>query len=155
MYREMRRKEKQLAQEELLDILKQGEYGVLSTVGNNGMPYGVPVNYLYEEGVIYFHCSLEGHKVDNMRENPKVSFCVVTDVSLIPDDFNTRFRSVIAFGKVRQVTDKTEKLEIYRKLIRKFSSDYIAEGEEYIQKAGDKASIYTIVVEHMTAKGKK
>jgi len=155
MFKEMRRSDKMLTEEEMLDIMSTAEYGILSTVGEDGMPYGVPVNFIYDGGNIYFHCALSGHKLDNINSNNKVSFCVVKDVELIPDDFNTKFKSVIAFGEVKKVEEEARKQEIYVLILKKFSGAYMDAGMEYIKQSGAKAVVYEIEVQHITAKGKK
>ena len=66
-----------LPKDETVAILSSGTYGVLSVIGDNGYPYGVPVNYVYRDGHIYLHAALSGHKVDAMRKNDKVSFTIV------------------------------------------------------------------------------
>lgn len=154
MFREMRRKEKMLPNEEMLDIMDTAEYGILSTMGEDGWPYGVPVNFVYNDGKIYFHAALTGHKLDNILHNNKVSFCVVKDVELIPDDFSTKFKSVIAFGEATEVPE-SGKNDIYRLIIEKFSKDFMAAGLEYARTDGPKAKVFQIDVQHMTAKGKK
>jgi len=154
MFKEMRRSDKRLTDEEMFDIMNTAEYGVLSTIGENGYPYGVPVNFIYMNGDIYFHSALTGHKLDNIAFNHKVSFCVVKDVDLIPDDFNTKFKSVIAFGDITEVQE-TEKKDLYVAFLQKFSSGYMESGMEYIRNAGEKARIFKISVKQMTAKGKK
>jgi len=154
MFREMRRSDKALTNEEMLDILNTAEYGILSTVGADGYPYGVPVNFVYLDNKIYFHAAVTGHKLDNMTFNDKVSFTVVKDVELMPDDFNTKYKSVIAFGKVKELPlDK--KNEIYVAILKKFSKDFMEAGMKYIEEAGEKSRVYEIGIEHMTAKGKK
>ncbi len=154
MFREMRRKDKALTNNEMLEILQTAEYGILSTIGEDGYPYGVPVNYVYHNNKIYFHAALTGHKLDNIAFNEKVSFCVVKDVELMPDDFNTKYKSVIAFGKVKEVPE-AEKKAIYVIILEKFSKDFMESGMEYMRKAGDDAKVFQIEIEHMTAKGKK
>ena len=154
MFREMRRKDKALTNNEMLEILQTAEYGILSTIGEDGYPYGVPVNYVYHNNKIYFHAALTGHKLDNIAFNEKVSFCVVKDVELMPDDFNTKYKSVIAFGKVKEVPE-AEKKDIYVIILEKFSKDFMESGMEYMRKAGDDAKVFQIEIEHMTANGKK
>ena len=154
MFKEMRRKDKALTNEEMLDIMNIAEYGILSTIGEDGYPYGVPVNFIYQNGDIYFHSALTGHKLDNIAFSDKVCFCVVIDVELIPDDFNTKYKSVIAFGDITEV-EETEKKDLYVAFLHKFSGDYMESGMEYIKNAGEKARIFKISVKHMTAKGKK
>ncbi|PKM82894.1 MAG: MFS transporter [Firmicutes bacterium HGW-Firmicutes-14] len=154
MFKEIRRSDKKLTNEEMLDIMSNAEYGVLSTFGENGFPYGVPVNFIYQDGNIYFHSALSGHKLDNIAFNSKVSFCVIKDVALIPDDFNTKFKSVISFGEIKEVPED-EKSEIYMLFLQKFAKDFMEAGLEYIKKAGGKAKVCRIEIMHMTAKGKK
>ena len=154
MFREMRRSDKMLTNEEMLEIMETAEYGILSTVGGNGFPYGVPVNFIYKDGNIYFHSALTGYKLENIECNNKVSFCVVKDVALIPDDFNTKYKSVICFGEVKELGDE-KKQEIFVAFLKKFSNDYMKAGMEYIKKSITKAKVYEIEIKHMTAKGKK
>lgn len=154
MFREMRRKEKMLTNEEMLDIMETAEYGVLSTVGEDGWSYGVPVSFVYKEDKIYFHAALVGQKLDNILFNNKVSFCVVKDVELLPENFNTKYKSVIAFGEASEVPED-EKSDIYKLVIEKFSKDFMPSGLEYARTDGPKAKVFQIDVQHMTAKGKK
>ena len=154
MFREMRRKEKMLTNEEMLELMDTVEYGVLSTVGEDGWSYGVPVSFVYKDEKIYFHAALTGQKLDNILFNNKVSFCVVKDVELLPEDFNTKFKSVIAFGEVTEVPE-SGKNDIYKLIIEKFSKDFIPSGMEYARTDGPKAKVFQIDVQHITAKGKK
>jgi nitroimidazol reductase NimA-like FMN-containing flavoprotein (pyridoxamine 5'-phosphate oxidase superfamily) len=154
MFREMRRSDKKLSDSEMLEILASAEYGILSTMGEDGFPYGVPVNFIYKDNRIYFHAAMTGHKLDNFAYNDKVSFCVVTDVALLPSAFSTKFKSVIAFGTVKEVAE-SEKNEIYLLFLEKLSKDFVEAGKEYINKAGANAKVFQIDVLHMTAKGKK
>ncbi|MFT5872162.1 MAG: nitroimidazol reductase NimA-like FMN-containing flavoprotein [Clostridium sp.] len=154
MFKEMRRSDKMLTNEEMLEIMDTVEYGILSTVGENGFPYGVPVNFLYKDGNVYFHSALSGHKLDNIELNNKVSFCVVKDVELIPDDFSTKFKSVICFGEVKEIVNE-KKQEIFVLFLEKFSKDFMGTGLEYIKKDSAKAKVYEIEIKHITAKGRK
>ena len=72
---EMRRKDRQIPNEEAIALLKQQQYGVLSTMGRDGYPYGVPISFVYEDpGLITFHCAVEGHKIDNLAYCSKACF---------------------------------------------------------------------------------
>lgn len=154
MFYEMKRADKALPENEALEILSTAEYGVLSTIGENGYPYGVPVNFVYDDGKIYFHTAKEGHKIDNIRNNEHASFCVVTDTQVLPDAFNTKFRSVIAYGKIAEVSEE-EKQKIFVKIMEKFSADFMDSAMDYVRKASPDARIFALNIEHMTAKGKK
>ena len=78
MFREMRRSKQQLSQEECTEILKQEVRGVLSVLGEDGYPYGMPLDHWYDEknGKIYFHGAKEGHKIDAIKACDKVSYCL-------------------------------------------------------------------------------
>ena len=104
MFREMRKKERALGMEESEEILKNNTYGILSTVGPDGQPYGLPLSYAYRDNAIYFHCAVEGQKLDNLEANNRVSFCVVGQTCTLPEKFSTIYESVIAFGEVSELT---------------------------------------------------
>lgn len=87
MIREMRRKDRELKNDEIIEILKNNTYGILSTVSENGDPYGVPISYVFFNDSIYFHCAIQGHKLDNISNNKSVSFCVVGNTQILPDQF--------------------------------------------------------------------
>ncbi|MBT4288653.1 MAG: pyridoxamine 5'-phosphate oxidase family protein [Deltaproteobacteria bacterium] len=151
MFKEMRNKKQQLSTVESIEIINNGEYGVMGTVGENGYPYTVPVNYVYHNEKIYFHCATSGHKIEDIDYNAKVSFCVVGNNTIIPKKFDTEFKSVILFGKAREVFDK-EKEEGLIAILQRFSSDHIPAGEKYIKAMWDKTKVFEIVVEHMSGK---
>ncbi|MGD9567864.1 MAG: pyridoxamine 5'-phosphate oxidase family protein [Sedimentibacter sp.] len=151
MFREMRRKDKQLTNEKCNEILKNSEIGVLSTICENGYPYGVPLNYVYFNNSIYFHCAKIGQKLDNIKFNDKVSFCVTCDVELLPDKFDTNYKSVIIFGKAEEINEH-EKEEALLELIKKYSSKFMEQGINYIEKSKGATLVYKINIEHITGK---
>lgn len=154
MERKIRRADRAIPDNEAKKILRAGEYGVLSTVSEDGQPYGVPVSYAYTGEVIYFHCALEGHKLDNLNSNDKVSFCVVGKTQVLPDKFATNYESVIVFGKAIEVIGD-EKHTGLVELLKKYSPGFIEKGERYIAGDGQKAKVYKIVIETMTGKSRK
>jgi uncharacterized protein len=152
MYREMRRKDRQMLDADALNILVKGEHGMLATSDKQNLPYVVPMSYVYVDNCIYLHCATEGQKLDNIVENPKVSFCVVGDTKVIPEDFGTAFESVILFGTAEIVQDMEEKLKGLRALVVKYSIDFKVQGEEYIKKDFNLTRVIKINIEHMTGK---
>lgn len=135
MYREMRRKDKKRSEEEMFRILNTGLYGVLSTVGEDGIPYGVPISFVYKDNQIYFHSALVGYKLDNIKANNHVSFCIVNDVETVPNKFTTKFKSVIAFGTAEEVIENEKKVDLLKLFLEKYSNDFIESGVNYIEKA--------------------
>lgn len=154
MFREMRRKDKQLSMEESIEILKNNEVGILSTICENGYPYGVPLNYVYYNNRIYFHGAKEGQKFDNIKECDKVSFCVYCDVELLPEKFDTNYKSVILFGKAAEANEE-EKTEALLELIKKYSNEFMKKGKEYVDKSKNSTKVYKISIEHMTGKAQQ
>ncbi|NLT94463.1 MAG: pyridoxamine 5'-phosphate oxidase family protein [Clostridia bacterium] len=154
MFREMRRKDRKLEKSEAVEILKNGEYGILSTAGQDGYPYGVPVNYVYVNGSIYFHCAVIGHKLDNIRNNDKVSFCVVGPTQILPDKFSTKYESVIVFGRAVEVFDDEKNMALFE-FINKYSSDYPEQGKEFLNKKYKATIVIKINVEHISGKARR
>ena len=155
MFKEMRRKNQQLSKSEAEEVLRRCSSGVLAVHGNDGYPYGVPLSYSYENGEVYFHCALEGHKLDAIRENEKVSFCVIDRDEVSPSEFTTVYRSVIVFGKAEIVSDEGERMQAFRSLIDKYSKGYEKEGEIEIKNTGKMAGIVKITIDHITGKAEK
>lgn len=151
MFREMRRKRQLLPTKESVAILEKMTNGTLALHGDDGYPYAVPVSYVYADGKIYFHSATEGHKVDAILRNDKVSFCVVERDEIKPAEFTTYFRSVIAFGKARVLEDEDEKLSALRLLADKYSHGE-AGMEAEIAKGFNHLLMVEITVEHLTGK---
>ena len=153
MFREVRRFKQRLNRDECLEILKQTKRGILSVNGDEGYPYGVPLNHYYDEetGKIYFHGASRGHKVDSIRKDSRVSFCVYDDGYRKEGDWALSFKSVIVFGTIREVEDPELILRICRELSYKFTSDneYI-EGE--ISNSGQRVLVHELTIEHVTGK---
>lgn len=154
MIREMRRKDRELKKDEAIEILEKNTYGVLSTTSEDGYPYGVPINHIYSNGSIYFHCAVEGHKLDNIKNNDKVSFCVVGTAQILPDKFSTEYESVIVFGRAMEVSDD-EKNRVLIEIINKYAADYIEQGKEYIQKSSKASKVLKINIEHISGKARR
>jgi hypothetical protein len=152
MFRKMRRN-KQLLPDELAEqILINGRTGILGVSGDDGYPYTVPLNYVYENRTIYFHCAKAGHKLDAIRNNNKVSFCVIDKEDIISERFTTYFRSVIAFGKAAEVVEDSEKLRIMRLLNNKYAPGLDEAGESEIKREWSILCVISINVEHLTGK---
>jgi uncharacterized protein len=155
MFKEMRRQDRGLSQEATEEILTMGTYGILSMNGENDYGYGVPLSYVYMGGDIYLHCALEGQKLDRIRSDNKVTFCVVGEATPMPDIFAMKYTSAIAFGKAGEV-DGEEKMKALIAFVKKYSTDeYLEKGRQYAENAFHKTVIIKIAVEHLTGKGSK
>jgi hypothetical protein len=150
----MRRDDRAITTEQAAEILQKGEYGILSTVSTDGQPYGVPVSYAYEGNTLYFHCAVEGHKLDNLAANPRVSFCVVGATEVLPDKFATRYESAIVFGTARELTSDEKHTGLTR-LLEKYSADFLEKGEKYINSDIDKTRVFKIEIESLSGKARR
>jgi uncharacterized protein len=152
MFRDMRRKKQQLSEAESLEILTGNTSGVLAVFGDDDYPYAVPISYVYHDGKIYFHMAKSGHKNDAIKRNNKISFCVIDQDKIVPQEVTTYFRSVIAFGKGRFVEDNETIINALTWLAEKYSPDYPEERQKAITGSADQACIMEMTIEHLTGK---
>ena len=156
MFREMRRFKQQITQEECVKVLKDAKRGVLSVMGEDGYPYGLPVSHWYneEDGRIYFHGAKAGHKLDAIKACDKVSFCAMDEGYREEGDWALNIKSVIIFGRVRffSYEEEPEKVrEICIGLSSKFTDDPNYADDE-IAKVGKNVLCFEITPDHMTGK---
>lgn len=151
MFRKLRRDEQSLSEAECIDILEKREEGVFAVIGDGGYPYTVPINYLYKDGKIYFHSAIEGHKIDAINRNDKVSFCVIDKRDIIPEELDTLFRSVVVFGRAKVIEDIDEKREAARLLGLKYYPN-----EERVMRSVnnymDSLVMIELTIEHISGK---
>ncbi|NBI65243.1 pyridoxamine 5'-phosphate oxidase family protein [Pseudoflavonifractor sp. 60] len=153
MFREMRRNKQLLSSEETAAVLERGTSGVLALAGDQGYPYAVPISYVYDGEKIFFHCAKSGHKLDAIRREEKASFCVIDQDRIIPEEFTTYFRSVIAFGRMRILEEEAEKRSAIEKLALKYVPDSTQEarGQE-IQREWKPLCVLEMTIDHITGK---
>ncbi|MDO4662069.1 MAG: pyridoxamine 5'-phosphate oxidase family protein [Tissierellia bacterium] len=153
MFRKLRRVNQEVSREKCIEILKNEPRGVLSVYGMDGYPYGFPMDYFYDEKVdkIYFHCAKKGHKMDSLKENNKVSFCVYDKGFKKENDWALNITSVIIFGKIEFVDDVNKKIDIARSIGMKYSPsvEYV---ENDIKKLIDVVQILELSIDYMTGK---
>lgn len=153
VFRRMRRFKQMISDEECIKILKEQPRGVLSMIGDGGYPYGIPLDHWYceEDGKLYFHGAKEGHKIDSLRDCAKVSYCVMDQGYRNEGEWALNIRSVIIFGRMKEVTDPEKAKWICTNITRKFTDD-----EEYLQHelihAFPRVLCLELTVDHMTGK---
>ena len=153
MFREMRRKKQALSLEECTAILNSGTSGVLAVAGDDDYPYAVPISYVYDSSKLYFHCAKAGHKLDAIRRNSKVSFCVIDKDQIVPEEYTSYFRSVIVFGNIRILENDQEKWAAIEKLAIKYApNDNAANRENAIDREWAPLCVLEMSIDHMTGK---
>ena len=153
MFRPMRRFKQLISDEECKEVLRSEPRGVLSVIGDEGYPYGIPMDHWYSEtdGKLYFHCAREGHKLDAIRACDKVSYCVMDKGFRKDGEWALNIRSVVVFGRIKIVDDAEKRIEIGTNLCRKFTDDesYIA---YEVKNALPRALCLELTPEHITGK---
>ncbi|MCO1601981.1 pyridoxamine 5'-phosphate oxidase family protein [Desulfosporosinus nitroreducens] len=151
MFRKMRRGKQLLSMEDTVAVMDRCTNGVLACLGDEDYPYAVPLSYVYLNDKIYFHSAKAGHKIDAMTKNPKVSFSVIDEDTIVSEKFTSYFRSVIAFGKAR-IVEGDERLEAFEALVEKYSADQPEEAKHKEISGCTQSYMVAIDVEHITGK---
>ena len=151
-FRPMRRHRQQLSREECEGILGRCTSGVLALTGDGGYPYAVPLSYVYADGAIIFHSAVQGHKVDAIKQDNRCSFCVIEQDEVIPTEFTTYFRSVIAFGRIHILDSTNEKVHALRLLGRRYSPGDEHGLQHEIDKSLDHVLLLRLDIDHLSGK---
>ena len=153
MFHEMRRKKQLLSQKECEAILTEETSGVLALAGDEYYPYAVPISYVYDWEKIFFHSVKSGHKLDTISRNPKASSCVISQDLIVPEEYTTYFRSVIAFGRIRVLEEDSEKRYAVEKLAAKYSPGETAEDRtQAIEREWKPLCMLEMTIDHLTGK---
>ena len=153
IFREMRRKNQILPQQDIDDILYKRTSGVLALFGDNGYPYAVPLSYVYDGEKIYFHSAKSGHKIDAVQNNAKASFCVIDKDLIVPEEYTTYFRSVIAFGQIHIIEDDSKKRAAIEKLSVKYApEDTAANMNNVINSQWNNLCMLEMTIDYVTGK---
>lgn len=151
VFRPMRRFKQELPEQECLEILDKAYRGFLSVVGDGGYPYAVPINFLYSDGHLWFHCALEGHKLDAIKACDKACFTVIDDPVKEENDWWYHVRSVICFGRIHMVENNVQRLSMLRALgMKYFPEGYDIEAD--MVKNGPRAAMLDFEIEHISGK---
>lgn len=152
MYREMRRKKQFLSENETIKIFEKGTSGTLALIGDGDYPYALPISYVYCDKKLFFHSAKEGHKIDAMKKNNKVSFCVIDKDDVVPEKYTTYFRSAIAFGRIKILEDVKQKHKAMEKFIEKYSPENPERRQREIELHDSAFCVMELEIEHMTGK---
>ena len=151
MFREITRKNQVLEKDVVEKILETETWGVLSLIGDGDYPYGVPVNYAYCDGKIYFHGAMKGHKFDAMEKHDKVSFIVVNEDLIVEKEYTTAYSSVILFGRVVRLEGE-ERQEALIKMTDRLAPNIDHKINVETADKCESAAVFAINVEHMAGK---
>lgn len=150
--RPLRRRDRAVPETEAWDILRAADWGVLSTVGPDGWPYGVPLNHVVLDGRIYAHAASTGHKLENLAADARASYCAVAEAEVLPAALSTRYASAIAFGHVHRVSDEAERRRALEAIAGRFAPDHPAELAEALARHLAHTAVLRLDPTHLTGK---
>ncbi len=149
MIKNIRRTDRAIVKAQAIEILKEAEFGFLGTVSKEGTPYVIPLNHVYTNGYIVFHCAKEGHKLDNIRLNPHVCYCVCTEHQILPEALSTAYASAVAFGKAEIIEAPDLKKELLECLVNRLAP---GSPQSCPEETFEKTCVVRIKVERITGK---
>lgn len=153
MFREVRKKQNEMSLEDTKEILKKSRRGVLAVNGDEGYPYAIPLNYLYDEerGKIYFHGARSGYKVEALRRSDKVCFTVYGDEKIKAEDWAPYVKSAVIFGRCHLLKHNAESLAFLKEFAMKYYPGVDMVMDE-INATGSAVQMFEIDIEHISGK---
>lgn len=135
-------------------LLDKGEYGFLAMCAPEGYGYGIPISYVFvrERNCLYLHCAPEGHKLDAITANDRVSFCVVGQTRVYP--YTTAYESVHLFGRIGIVEGDEERWDALHRLRTKYNPELGDAPDDYMRKSLPRTVVLRLDVEHVSGKAK-
>jgi uncharacterized protein len=155
MFPDMRRRDRELRDDEAREILGRADHGVLATLAEDGWPYAVPLNHVLLGDVLYIHCAPEGHKLENIGHEARVSYCAVASAKVIPATLSTVYESAVVFGRAALVTEADEKRKALTALLARFRGDSPADAEEALRNCASDPVIIRIEITRITGKARR
>lgn len=148
----MRRKDKQINDIAAIeDILSRAPVCRLGLC-DGGRPYVVPLCFGYKENALYFHCAMEGKKLEILGKNENVCFEVDIERELIKGeaacDWGMKYKSVIGFGKAVFIKDVEQKRKALNIIMQQSSKNTF----EYPANAIKNIVVIKVKIESMTGK---
>lgn len=150
--------------EPINEFLSQSKIGYLG-LAEEGVPYVVPLNFVWQQDSIYFHGANEGKKVRIIANNSEACFTVCEDLGTIanpiPANTDTAYFSVMIFGKIEKVEDKQERLTAMQAMLDKYVPGYFknplasAHLEKYQSSLGSKTAVFKLTAQKITGKENK
>ena len=134
-----------------LEVLDKAPFVTVSFTRPDGSPYGVPLSLARtDERTFYFHCALEGDKLDCIAANPTVALSAVTRCTptVGPKDgsFTLQYKSAMAVGKAELVTDREEKIEALRVICLRFLPKHMDAFDDAIQRSLERTAVVRITL---------
>lgn len=153
MFRKVRKIKNELDEKATKEVLKKAPRGVLALNGEDGFPYGLPLNFYYDEdnNALYFHGTKTGYKIDCIEKSPKASFTALLEEGVSDDGWSKNVSSVVAYGLLEEIEDSDFARDALEKLAQKYypSEDLV---EENIKVNFKNTKMLAFHISYMTGK---
>ena len=153
----MRRKDRERDRAFACRVIDRCQYGVAAMTGEGGTPYCIPLSLVRVGDVLYFHCALEGTKLELLAKHPQVCVSFVASNQAAEDKFTTYYQSANVTGTASEVTDEGEKILALRALCEKLTPANMS-GDNFdraIAKSLSRTGVWRIRIEEVTGKEKR
>ena len=154
MFKPIRKKINEIDRAATEALLQSNRRGILAMNGDNGYPYAIPINYIYDcdKKKIYFHGAKAGHKVDALKASDKVCFTVYGDEHIDESEpWAPYVQSVVVFGRCRLLEAGSESIDRLKEFAMKYyPSEQLV--DKNITHAGRAVQMFEITIEHMSGK---
>lgn len=141
-------------QEIIEAILQQCDICFIGVADEQGMPYVLPMNFGYENNIIYLHSAPTGRVIDTLTKNPRICIAFSTDHELVfqhPNvacSYRMKSKSVVAFGKVQFIEGLEDKRHALNVIMKQYSEQIF----QYNDPAVRNVKIWKVPVDSMTCK---
>lgn len=155
MERKMQKPERQLSPADTLALLKRGDHGTLSVLGDDGYPYATPVNYIVMNDKVYLHSAPYGYKIDCLQRDSKCCFSVIVSTHTVPQKITAAFESIILTGTAAFVEDEGEKRAVLETFVTQRCPGYEEVGFKMLEKMFHKTAVLRLDPVSLTGKAYK
>ena len=138
----VRRQDRLLEEDRAYALLREGEYGVLSMTTPTGGAYGIPLNFVWD-------------RLDCIALYPEVSFCVIGNTHVVPEQFSTNYSSIVLTCRARTGLSPEERMHALRLLMEKYTPEHLAAGEKYAEKSFHRTEIIRLQIAEFSRKCKR
>lgn len=151
----MRRKDRERDRDFALGVLRDCEYGTLATVNPDGTPYCIPISPVLVGETLYFHCALEGKKLDNLLTCEQVCVSCVSYTKLVPEKFTTEFASAVVRGRGILVPEENEKIMALRAICEKYASSNMHAFEKATSASLARTGVCKVSIDEISGKSNR
>lgn len=154
--KDVRRQDRLLDESRAYEIMKNGEYGILSMITEDGNgAYGIPLSYVWDRGnSIYIHCAPVGRKLQCIDANHNVSFCIVGRTQVHPEKFTTAYESVVLKCTAHHSLHEAERMSALSLFVSKYCPNHKIMGMNYAEKSFHRTEIIRLDIEQISGKTK-